>query len=100
MKKYRGVLREGVAMSDKYAAITAHRERVPVRMMCAALDVSERGFYDAVTRAPSAHALADERLRVHVRAVFAQRHCRYGAPRVHRDLTAGGQRVAKNELRD
>ena len=35
-------------MSDKYAAIQAHRTEYPVRLMCEALDVSVSGFYDAV----------------------------------------------------
>jgi transposase InsO family protein len=88
-------------MSDKYAAITALRDRFPVRLMCAALDVSLGGFYDAAQRArgaPSAHAAADERLLVEVRTAHAASHRRYGAPRVHQELRAAGTRVAKKRV--
>ena len=37
-------------MSDRYAAIRAHATRFDVRMMCAALEVSPSGYYDAVAR--------------------------------------------------
>ena len=37
-------------MSEKYAAIRAHRSRFPVRLMCEALGVSVGGFYGAEAR--------------------------------------------------
>ncbi len=85
-------------MSDKYAAITAHRRQYPVRLMCDALGVSASGFYAAQARAPGARAAADERLRVEVRAAHAKSRWRYGAPRVHRALRAAGTRVAKKRV--
>jgi len=77
-------------MSDKYAAIAAERGHFPVRLMCAALGVSVRGFYDAQTRAPRARVAKNERLSVTVRAMFRKYRNRYGAPRVHRELRASG----------
>ena len=88
-------------MSDKYAAIAAHRGRFPVRRMCAALGVSVGGFYDAERRRrepPGARAAADERLLVAVRAAHAASQRRYGAPRVHAELRAAGTRVAKKRV--
>lgn len=88
-------------MSDKYAAIQAHRTAYPVRLMCAVLDVSVSGFYDAMARqtAPaSAHAVADERLRLHVRAAHTKSRRRYGAPRVHEELRAAGIAVARKRV--
>ena len=88
-------------MSDKYAAIRRHRGRFPVRLMCDALDVSVSGYYGAVAREaapPSAHAVADERLRVHVRAAHRKSRGRYGAPRVHEELKAQGERVARKRV--
>ena len=85
-------------MSDKYAAITAHWGQYPVRLMCGALDVSLRGYYDAkarVAQGPSARAQADERLLVTMRRAFAKSRGRYGAPRVLVALRAQGLRVAK-----
>jgi transposase InsO family protein len=91
-------------MSDRYAAIQAHRPQFPVRLMCAVLDVSVSGFYDAVARqagAPadrSAHAVADDRLRLHVRAAHHKSRQRYGAPRVHEELKAAGIPVARKRV--
>jgi transposase InsO family protein len=77
-------------MSDKYAAITAHSDRFPIRLMCRALGVSVGGYYAARQRPASTRALADERLRVEVRAAHAKSRGRYGAPRVHEELKASG----------
>lgn len=77
-------------MSDKYVAITADRGRFPVRFMCQALGVSVGGYYASRQRPASAHACADERLRVEVRTVHATSRGRYGAPRVHAELAAVG----------
>jgi transposase InsO family protein len=88
-------------VSDKYAAIQAHRGRFPVQLMCAALGVSASGFYDAQQRrrgAPSARATADERLLVHVRAAHRKSHGRYGAPRVHEELKAEGVATSKKRV--
>jgi transposase InsO family protein len=88
-------------VSDKYAAIEAHRRRFPVRLMCQALGVSASGFYEAQARPsapPSAHAVADERLRVHVRAAHRKSQGRYGAPRVHQELKATGLAVAQKRV--
>ena len=35
-------------MSDKYAAMTAHADRYPMQLMCAALAVSASGYYASV----------------------------------------------------
>ncbi len=77
-------------MSDKYAAITAHRDRFPVRLMCRALGVSVGGYYAAHQRPASRRVQADERLRVHVRAVHTKSRGRYGAPRIREALKADG----------
>jgi transposase InsO family protein len=88
-------------MSDKYAAIAAHRGRYPVRLMCAALGVSVSGFYDAQVRQhgpPSARAAEDERLLVTVRAAFRKSRRRYGAPRIQRELRDDGIPVARKRV--
>ena len=88
-------------MSDKYAAISKHREQYPVRMMCDALEVSTSGYYAAVARAegpPSTHTVVDAQLRLHVRAAYTKSHRRYGAPRVHLELHAQGIAVAKKRV--
>ena len=66
--------------------------------MCRVLEVSRTGFYAWRTRAPSARAQADERLKVHVRAFHARSDGSYGAPRVLRDLRAEGIRVGQKRV--
>lgn len=85
-------------MKAKHAVIAAHRAEYDVRLMCAALGVSVSGYYAAQQRGPSERGTAEERLRVHVRATYAQSRRRYGAPRVHRELQAQGTRVAKKRV--
>ncbi len=85
-------------MSEKHAVIQAHRSHYPVPLMCKALGVAVSGFYAAQGRPPSTRAATDAVLRVHVRAQFAASGETYGAPRVHADLQASGQRVAKKRV--
>jgi len=88
-------------VSDKYAAIAAHRGRFPVRLMCQALGVSVGGFSEAEARRaapPSPRAVDDERLRVRVRAAHTKSRRRYGAPRVQQELVAAGERVSRKRV--
>jgi len=82
----------------KYAGIARHRGEFPVRLMCRVLGVSRAGFYAAQDRARSARAQRDQALRLKVRTVHAQSRRRYGAPRVHAELRAQGERVAKKRV--
>lgn len=89
-------------MSAKYAVIDAHRDEHAVRLMCAALGVSPSGYYAARQRPTRARVqtarVTDLRLRVEVRAAYAESHRRYGAPRIHRALRGVGVRVAKKRV--
>jgi transposase InsO family protein len=88
-------------MRDKYAAIHAERAQFSVRLMCAALGVSPSGYYAAQgrqRRAPSARAQGDARLRLVVRTVFRETRGRYGAPRIHDELTAAGERTSEKRV--
>jgi len=70
----------------KYACIQAHEGEFTLVLMCRVLTVSRTGYYAWRSRAPSAHAAADTRLRVAIRAIHAESHQRYGSPRIHREL--------------
>lgn len=85
-------------MSEKHAAIAAHRDQYAITLMCTALGVTPSGFYAAQRRPPSARAVADDALRPQIRAQFRASGDTYGAPRVHADLRAAGQRVAKKRV--
>ena len=82
----------------KYACIARHRGEFPVRLMCRVLVVSPSGFYAAQQRAPSARATRDQALRLKVRAAHRKSRRRYGAPRVHVELTTQGERVGKKRV--
>jgi putative transposase len=82
----------------KYACLARHRGEFPLRLMCRVLAVSPSGYYVWRRRAPSARALADERLMLNVRIAHQRSDGTYGAPRVHRDLRAAGLHVAKKRV--
>jgi len=82
----------------KYTCIAANRTLFPVRMMCHVLGVSRAGFYAAQSRAPSARACEDERLRLEIRAIHRQSSGRYGSPRVHDELQAKQVRCGENRV--
>jgi transposase InsO family protein len=66
--------------------------------MCRVLGVSAAGFYAAQQREASARARRDQALLVQVRAAHRRSRRRYGAPRVHRELVAQGERVGKKRV--
>jgi transposase InsO family protein len=66
--------------------------------MCRVLAVSRAGFYATQRRAPSARAQRDQALRLKVREVHRKSRRRYGAPRVHAELQAQGEAVAKKRV--
>lgn len=86
-------------MSAKYACIACHRNAFSVVLLCRVLDVSTSGFYAAQHRARSARVVRDEPLTVQIRAAHQQSRRRYGAPRVHYELTVvQGERVGKKRV--
>jgi len=60
--------------------------------------VTRSGFYAWRRRPDSAHAQADRRLRVVVRAAFERSRHRYGSPRIHRDLRDEDMRVSRKRV--
>ena len=83
----------------KCACITRHRGEYSVRLMCRVLSVSPAAYYASRhQRAPSARALADERLLCQIRLSHGVSHQTYGAPRVQRDLRDLGFRVGTKRV--
>ena len=67
--------------------------------MCRVLEVAPAGYYAWRRRAaPSARAIADERLMLNIRLSHRASHGTYGAPRVLRDLRADGLRVGQKRV--
>ncbi len=58
-------------------------------MACRVLRVSRSGYYEWLSRAPSARRVADEQLTATIGIVHAASRGTYGAPRVHAELRLG-----------
>ena len=67
--------------------------------MCAVLDVSASGYYAWRGRPlMTPQVRANRALRTRIRAIHAESRGRYGSPRIHRALRAGGERVGRNRV--
>jgi putative transposase len=75
--------------------VDEHRDRWPVAAMCAAIELSERTYYAAKVRPPSARAGSDEAHRVQIRRVWESNYRCYGTRRVHKQLGREGHIVAR-----
>ena len=87
----------------KYACIARDRRDAPVRLLCRALGVSPSGFYAAEQaragrRPASARVRANQRLLVAIRGIHQRSHACYGAPRVHAELRAQGERCGRHRV--
>ena len=70
----------------------------PMAAMARVLGVSKAGYYAWLHRPPSAHAVADAALLKRIRTVHASSRQTYGAPRVHADLQATGERHGRKRI--
>jgi putative transposase len=82
----------------RYAAIAAQVGMYSVAFMCRVLGVAPSGYYAWQERPPSKKAARDHVLTAHVRAAFKASRRRYGSPRVHAELQAGGHVVARKRV--
>jgi len=78
--------------------MSAHQASFPIAAMARVLGVSEAGYYAWRQRPPSAHAVADAALLKRVRTIHASSRETYGAPRVHAELQAGGERPGRKRI--
>ena len=81
-----------------FAWIAAEKAEFPITRLCRTLHVSASGFYASRARPESTHARDDRRLRVLVRASFAESKQRYGSPRVHEDLLEQHEHVSRKRV--
>src|SRR4051812_1189470 len=78
--------------------MSANQARFPIRVMARVLGVSKAGFYAWRRRPPSARTQADAALLKRIRTVHASSRETYGAPRVHAELRAGGERHGRKRI--
>ena len=78
--------------------MSANQANFPIAVMARVLGVSESGFHAWRRRPASAHAAADAALLKRVRTIHASSRETYGAPRVHAELRAGGERHGRKRI--
>jgi putative transposase len=76
----------------------ANQATFPIGRMARLLGVSRAGYYAWLDRPPSARAEADAALLRRIRTVHATSRRTYGAPRVHAELRAGGERHGRKRI--
>jgi transposase InsO family protein len=82
----------------KFAFIAAEKASYPVAVLCKLLDVSRSGFYEWLEHEPSGHELEDERLKVHVAAIYERDRKVVGAPSIHAALRDAGINVSRKRV--
>ena len=82
----------------KFAFVREHRKVWPVDVICRVLGVARSGFYAWLSRAPSARHRRREELAVKITAIHLDNRRVYGSPRIHRQLTVGGEKVCENTV--
>ena len=78
--------------------MSANRAALPIATMARVLGASKAGYYAWLRRPPSAHAEADAALLQRIRTVHAGSRETYGAPRVHAELRARGERHGRKRI--
>ena len=82
----------------RFAFIRAEKAQYPVRVLCRVLEVSPSGYYAWLSRKPSLRSRETTKLKVTIRALFAENKRRYGSPRIWDDLREQGWIVGKNRV--
>jgi transposase InsO family protein len=82
----------------RFRFVEAEKAYYPIRLMCRCLAVSRSGYYAWRSRAASARAKQDARLRVEIAASHKASHRTYGSPRILRDLREEGHRVSRKRV--
>ena len=78
--------------------MSANQACFPIATMARVFGVSESGFHAWRQRSASAYALADAALLKRVRTVHASSRETYGAPQVHAELRAQGERHGRKRI--
>lgn len=78
--------------------MTANQASFPIAVMARVLGVSESGFHAWRKRSPCDHAVADTKLLKRVRTIHASSRETYGAPRVHAELRASGEKHGRKRI--
>ena len=83
---------------SRYRFIAAQKAHHSVAQLCRVLQVAPSGYYAWQHRLPSPRAQANAGLTEQIREVHERSRWTYGAPRVHADLRARGQRISRKRV--
>ncbi len=78
--------------------MSANRACFPIAVMARVLGVSKAGYYAWRHCPPLVHARADEALLARIKTVYISARQTYGAPRVHAELRAAGERHGRKRI--
>ena len=78
--------------------MSANQADFPIATMARVLGVSEAGYHAWRKRPPSKRQEADTMLLKRVRTIHASSRETYGAPRVHAELRAGGEKHSRKRI--
>jgi transposase InsO family protein len=73
-------------------------QRRNVTRACALLKVSRTAFYDQRDQIPTPRRAGDAQLSLQIKALHEESKGRYGAPRIHAELTRRGQRHGRKRI--
>jgi putative transposase len=78
--------------------MSTNQAAFPVSVMARVLGVSRAGYYAWSHRPSSARAMVDAALLKRIRTIHATSRETYGAPRVHAELRAGGEKLGRKRI--
>jgi putative transposase len=82
----------------KFAFVERLKAAYPVTRLCRALGVSPSGSFAWRRRTPSGRTLSNTVLQQRIVAIHAASRATYGAPRIHAELQAQGQRCSRKRV--
>ena len=82
----------------RYPVVQERSKGQSVGRLCSVLGVSVSGYYAWLSRSESPRQREDRRLREQIEAIHSASGKRYGSPRVHRELTSGGEQISRKRV--
>jgi transposase InsO family protein len=79
----------------RFVFIKGHTNEFPVEKMCKVLKVSTSGYYKWLNKTPSQRALRNEMVLNEIKLIYRASKCRYGSPRITKELNVQGIKVSK-----
>ncbi|MBT2393620.1 IS3 family transposase [Streptomyces sp. ISL-1] len=90
----------GEVKTRRWDFISDNRAAFGVKRLCRVLGVSRSGFYrhQTTAQARAERQAAEDRAVAEIRAIHAEHHGAYGAPRVHAELRSRGRKINRKRV--